>query len=175
MVRFEMLIIHWTTIGLLIALLLSVAWIDLATRIIPNWLCLVIAALGASDRLLSGPWWHLLESMTCATILFLFLLLLHARHLLGGGDVKLLVAMVIGLPLIGIFHLFMVMSLAGIVLSSLHLAMRHLPRPRLAPTGSWFLHRVYAVERWRILRHAPLPYGVAIACGGIFVLFNPGV
>ena len=34
--------------------------------------------------------------------------------------------------------------------------------------------RVYAIERWRHLRHAPLPYGVAIACGGIWTIFSQG-
>jgi prepilin peptidase CpaA len=52
--------------------------------------------------------------------------------------------------------------------------MRHLPYPNLAPAGSSLVRRVYAIERWRHLRHAPLPYGVAIAFGGIWTILSKG-
>jgi prepilin peptidase CpaA len=93
---------------------------------------------------------------------------------MGGGDVKLLVALAIGLPLPGLIQLLAITTLAGGVLALVHLIMRHLPHPRLAPAGSSVVRRVYAIERWRHLRHAPLPYGVAIACGGIWTIFSRG-
>jgi hypothetical protein len=31
---------------------------------------------------------------------------------------------------------------------------------------------VLSAERWRIARHGSLPYGVAIACGGIWVIVS---
>ena len=114
------------------------------------------------------------RSLIVATILLLLLLVIYQRGWIGGGDVKLLVALAIGLPLMGVIELLTITALAGGVLALVHLMMRLLPYPRLAPAGSSFVRRVYAIERWRHLRHAPLPYGVAIACGGIWTVFNQG-
>lgn len=93
---------------------------------------------------------------------------------MGGGDVKLLVVLAIGLPLMGTIQMLTITALVGGVLALVHLMMRNLPSPRLAPAGSSLLRRVYVVERWRHLRHAPLPYGVAVACGGIWAIFSKG-
>jgi prepilin peptidase CpaA len=155
-----------------ILLLLYIATIDVATRLIRNEICLMLALLGIVSQLASPM--QIAESLIAATILFLLLLVIHARGLIGGGDVKLLVALAIGLPLMGVIQLLTITALAGGVLALVHLMMRLLPYPRLAPAGSSFVRRVYAIERWRHLRHAPLPYGVAIACGGIWTVFSQG-
>jgi len=78
--------------------------------------------------------------------------------------------MAIGLSFPSLLQLLTAMSLAGGVIALLHLALRGLPRPTLPPVGSSFVRRIYAIERWRNLRRAPLPYGVAIAAGGIWIL-----
>ncbi|MDA9410575.1 pilus assembly protein CpaA [Bradyrhizobium sp. CCBAU 45384] len=156
-----------------IVLLLYVATIDVATRLIRNDVCLVLALLGIAGQLDSPL--QLAESLIAGAILFLLLFMIYQRGWIGGGDVKLLVALAIGLPLTGIVQLLTVTALAGGVLALVHLMMRLLPYPRLAPAGSSFARRVYAVERWRHLRHAPLPYGVAIACGGIWTIFSRGL
>ncbi|GLR86594.1 A24 family peptidase [Bradyrhizobium iriomotense] len=155
-----------------ILLLLYVATIDVATRLIRNEICLALALLGIAGQLTSPT--HFVESLISATILFLLLFMIYQRGLIGGGDVKLLVALAIGLPLTGVIQLLTITALAGGVLALVHLMMRLLPYPRLAPAGSSLVRRVYAVERWRHLRHAPLPYGVAIACGGIWTIFSKG-
>jgi prepilin peptidase CpaA len=151
-----------TALCLEILLLVYVAMIDIATRLIRNEICLALALLGIAGHY--GSPMQVVESLIAATILFLLLLVIYQRGWMGGGDVKLLVALAIGLPL-----------LAGGVLAVVHLMMRLLPYPRLAPAGSSFVRRVYAIERWRHLRHAPLPYGVAIACGGIWTIFSQGL
>ena len=156
-----------------ILLLLYIATIDIATRLIPNELCAALALLGIAGQLASPM--QVAYSMVVATILLLLLLVIHAREWIGGGDVKLLVALAIGLPLTGVIQLLTITALAGGVLALMHLMMRQLPYPRLAPAGSSLLRRVYAVERWRHLRHAPLPYGVAIACGGIWTILSKGL
>jgi prepilin peptidase CpaA len=154
-----------------IGLLLTAAWYDVASRLIPDQIGLGLAAIGIIIRLLAGPL-ALAESLAVTTILFFILLLLHKHRVLGGGDVKLLVALAIGLAPMHVVHLFTVTALAGGVLCTIHLALRNLPRPHRVATKS-ILRRVYIAERWRILRRWPLPYGVAIACGGIWaVLLN---
>ena len=162
-----------TTSFLQILLLLYVATIDIATRLIRNEICLALALLGIAGQIASPM--QVAESLIAATILFALLMVIYQRGGMGGGDVKLLVALAIGLPLMGVIQLLTITALAGGVLALVHLMMRVLPSPRLAPAGSSFLRRVYAIERWRHLRHAPLPYGVAIACGGIWTVFSRGI
>ena len=156
-----------------ILLLLHVATTDIATRLIRNEVCLALALLGIAGQLASPM--QLAESLAAATVLFLLLLVVYQRRMIGGGDVKLLVVLALGLPLVGVIQLLTVTAFAGGVLALVHLMMRNLPSPRLAPAGSSVVRRVYAVERWRHLRHAPLPYGVAIACGGIWAIFSKGI
>jgi prepilin peptidase CpaA len=169
-------LMNWITPAALfleILLLLYVAVIDIATRLIQNEICLVLALLGIAGQFASQT--HVTESLFVATILFLLLIVIYQRGWIGGGDVKLLVALAIGLPLVGVIQLLTITALAGGVLALAHLMMRRLPYPRLAPAGSSLVRRVYAVERWRNLRHAPLPYGAAIACGGIWTVFSQGL
>ncbi|MBR0801118.1 prepilin peptidase [Bradyrhizobium jicamae] len=155
-----------------IALLLYVATIDIATRSIRNEICLALALLGIAGQLASPT--EIIQSLVAAAILLLLLFVIYQRGMIGGGDVKLLVALAVGLPLTGVIQLLTVTALAGGGLAVLHLLMRLLPNPRLAPAGSSVVRRVYAIERWRHLRQAPLPYGVAIACGGIWTILSKG-
>src|SRR5712675_825109 len=156
-----------------ILLLVYVAMIDIATRLIRNEICLALALLGVVSQIASPM--QVAESLIAATILLLLLLVIYQRGWMGGGDVKLLVALAIGLPLMGVMQLLTITALAGGVLAMVHLMLRRLPYPRLAPAGSSLVRRVYAIERWRNLRQAPLPYGVAIACGGIWTIFSRGL
>src|SRR3954447_6538859 len=156
-----------------ILLLLHVAMIDIATRLIRNEICLALALLGIASQLSSPV--QVAGSLIAATILLALLLVIYQRGMIGGGDVKLLVALAMGLPLIGVMQLLTITALAGGVLAVLHLMMRLLPNPKLAPAGASFVRRVYTIERWRHLRQAPLPYGVAIACGGIWTIFSQGL
>lgn len=170
-----MRLMNWiapTALFLEILLLLYVATIDVATRLIHNEICLTLAGLGIASQFAGQA--HVVESLLAATILFLLLTFVYERGWMGGGDVKLLVALAIGLSFTGVIQLLTVTALAGGVLALAHLMMRRLPVPRPAPAGSSFLRRVYAVERWRNLRQAPLPYGAAIAFGGIWTAFSRG-
>jgi prepilin peptidase CpaA len=162
-----------STVSILeILLLLYVATMDIATRLIRNEICLALALLGIVGQLAGSM--QVAQSLVATTILFLLLFVIYQWGRIGGGDVKLLVALAIGLPLPGVIQLLTITALAGGVLALVHLMMRLLPYPRLAPAGSSLVRRVYAIERWRHLRHTPLPYGVAIACGGIWTAFSKG-
>jgi prepilin peptidase CpaA len=155
-----------------VLLLLYVAAADIAARLIRNEVCLALALLGIVSQLDNPS--QVAQSLIVAAILFALLLVIYVPGWMGGGDVKLLVAVAIGLPMMGVFELLTITALAGGVLAMVHLVMRLLPSPNLAPADSSLLRRVYAVERWRHLRHAPLPYGVAIACGGIWSVLSKG-
>ena len=158
-----------------ICLLFYVAMTDIALRLIPNEVCLALAVLGIGGVLFAEPLKLIVESLAVAGGFFLLLLVLHSRRWVGGGDVKLLVALAIGLPFTGLMQLLTRVALVSLVLALVHLLMRRLPYPNVPPVGSSFLRRAYAVERWRNLRHAPLPYGVAIAFGGVWTVLSHGV
>src|SRR6476646_6849226 len=132
--------------------------IDIATRLIRNEFCLALALLGIAGQFASPM--QVAQSLIAAAILLLLLLVIYTRGWIGGGDVKLLVSLAIGLPLTGVIQLLAITALVGGVLAMVHLLMRFLPYPKLAPAGSSLVRRVYAEERWRHLRRAPLPYGV---------------
>src|SRR6266480_3876541 len=94
-----------------ILLLLYVATIDIATRLIRNEICLVLALLGIAGQFASPM--QVAESLIAATILLALLLVIYQRGWIGGGDVKLLVALAIGLPLMGVIQLLTITALAG--------------------------------------------------------------
>ncbi|HEY8611934.1 MAG TPA: prepilin peptidase, partial [Roseomonas sp.] len=96
-------------------LLALAAWRDLATRLIPDTLPGTIALLGLLLRASEGMA-ELGISVAIALLLFLFLALLHSRGMLGGGDVKLLSAVALGLAPLAIWDFIFATALAGGVL-----------------------------------------------------------
>ena len=160
---------------LFVVLLLCAAWNDVATRLIPDCLPIGVAILGGLTRLMVGPT-ALAVSFAVALGVFLFLVLLHARGVLGGGDVKLAAAVCLGLSPVAAWRFIVVTALAGGVLGVLHLIGRMAlrggaPLPPM-PRGSSLPLRVLRTERWRIARHGSLSYGLAIACGGIWAILE---
>lgn len=156
------------------ALLLLAAWCDLATRTIPDGVSLALAFLGLTTRALEGlaP---AAFSLLAAACLFAALVPLHARGAFGGGDIKLVTAVAVGLAPLSTLDFLIATVMAGGALAFLYLAFRLLPRPSpLAPRPrAWAPRKVLALERRRLGRPGPLPYAVAIAAGGVFTLIEP--
>lgn len=152
---------------LLTALILGVAaWFDLATRLIPDRCSVALLIVGVAERLSIGPI-AAATSLGCALLLGLFFLVLHARGMIGGGDVKLIVALAAGTAPIALWDLIFAIVMAGGVLSLVYFVLyRVAPRPALRPHAPLPV-RVVIVESNRIARRGPLPYAVAIAAGAI--------
>jgi prepilin peptidase CpaA len=135
-----------------IAVFVAAAATDLRSRRIPNGLVLALAALGLARIALSVyvtgalPYADLLVALA----VFAAGALTFHLGLLGGGDVKLMAAGALwtGAALTGAF--LMTTMLAGGVLAAVYLARGRLSGPR---TG----------ER----KPSTLPYGIAIAAGGV--------
>lgn len=141
----------------LLPLILAAGW-DLACFRIPNRLTLGMALLFPLAALLvpaQVAWgWHLAAGIG----VFVAGAGLFALGMMGGGDVKLMSAATLwlGLPNLGSFMLLV--SLVGAALTIALLGLRTLP-----------------LEGWRqrpaVLRpQAGIPYGVAIAIGGILLV-----
>jgi len=146
---------------LVFPILVSVAAIfDASSMIIPNWLNALIAALFvpialAAQMDISAIGWNLgLGVVVFAVGAGLFFL-----RVMGGGDVKMIAtcSVWLGLPMMMQFLLFT--AIAGGALAAVALLSR-----RIAPVGvsevGW--------TRWLTVRRSGVPYGIAIAAGGIF-------
>jgi prepilin peptidase CpaA len=148
------------------AILAIAAWCDLATRTIPDRLSLALLALGLGSRLLEGPT-AALSSTAVALLVGLGFLFLHARGMIGGGDVKLIVALAAGLAPTDVPALLFAIGLAGGVLAIAYLALSQvMPKPALRPHAALPL-RIAALEAHRIARRGPMPYALAIATGAV--------
>jgi prepilin peptidase CpaA len=138
---------------LLIVLLLIASWTDIRTRTISNELNTAIAILAVIWWWLSGEpiWPDIASRIGIALIVFAIFAGLFAIRMMGGGDVKMIAALALWLPLPELMTMLIVMALAGGAIT-LFLIIRH---------------------RWRQNEGRPeIPYGVAIAIGGVWVIAN---
>jgi len=157
--------------GIAVLLLLAAAWNDLATRLIPNRLSLLVAGVAGAIQLPNGPL-AAAAAAGVAALLFAALAVPFAYGMLGGGDVKLAPAVALGFTPAGTWDFVVLTAAAGGMLGLLYIALSRLvpaPTTPIRP-GAPLLQRVLAAERRRIHRRAGMPYGVAIAAGGVAIL-----
>ena len=138
-------------IAILAAMLIVAATGDLRTRTIPNWLNGAIALGAIPFWLVSGlsVWPDMAIQIGVALAVFAVFALAFHLGAMGGGDVKMVAALALWLPLGAVLKLLVIMSIAGGVLT---VAM--LVRHRLAKSG----------------QELEIPYGVAIAFGGFWLI-----
>ncbi len=129
------------------------AWADIRTRTISNELNATIALLAIAFWFVVGEavWPDLAIRIGIAVGLFLLFAVLFLMRWMGGGDVKMIGALALWLPLPALVAMLTVMALAGGVIA-LVLLIR---------------------QKWRPNAEKPeVPYGVAIALGGLWVIAN---
>ncbi len=138
-------------VAVLAAMLIVAATGDLRSRRIPNWLNLAIAVTAIPFWWMSGLslWPDVAIQIGIAAGVFVFFALLFQLGMMGGGDVKLLAALGLWLPLASVVKLLVIMSLAGGVLTLIFMA-----RKRRANAGG----------------ETEVPYGVAIAFAGMWLI-----
>jgi prepilin peptidase CpaA len=137
---------------LLLAAALVVAAIgDIRSRTIPNWLTLGIALAAIPFWWMSdlGLWPDIAIRIGIALFIFAIFAAAFAAGMMGGGDVKLLAAIALWLQPGAVMLLLVIMALAG---GALTLAM--VIRQKLAKRSD----------------HLQIPYGVAIAFGGLWLI-----
>ena len=161
--------ISWPFFFVATVLLGAAAWRDVSTRTIPDPVCGMLATAGFASRCILGGSEAVL-SLAVALGLFVVLLAVALRGLMGGGDVKLAAAMAVGMPPALAWDFVFTTAMVGGLLGLGYLAGPWLvARPQ--PTGQVsLLRRIIRIEAWRVRRRGPVPYGVAIAGGGILVM-----
>ncbi|HEX8669428.1 MAG TPA: prepilin peptidase [Allosphingosinicella sp.] len=141
----------WILIALLACALALAAVGDWRTRIIPNWLNATIALLAIPFWIASGLalWPDMAVHVAVAAGVFALFAVAFHFGAMGGGDVKMAAALALWLPPLAVVKLLMVMSIAGGVLT-LAMLIPH----RIAKTAG----------------QPEIPYGVAIAFGGFWLI-----
>lgn len=143
--------ISWILLVALTAMLLAACWCDLRARNIPNALNLAIALLAIPFWWSIGLalWPDVAFQLGVAALVFGLFAIAFALGVMGGGDVKLVAAIALWLPAQSVMALLFIMSVAG---GALTLAM--LIRHKLG----------------RKAGQLEIPYGVAIAFGGLWLI-----
>ena len=169
--------IAWVPEAMILACLSVAVATDLASRIIPNRLVLLVLCAGIALRLLSasGPLW--LDLLGPIAVLAAFSLL-ASSNFVGWGDAKLIAALSVAVPADRLLTLLIAIALAGGVLSCIYLASRVFLRRSAAPASPALpcpgrlslLFRVADRERGRIIAGEPMPYAVAILGGVTYTL-----
>jgi prepilin peptidase CpaA len=140
--------------GVLALLLLSAGIEDARTREIANWKNIAIALLAPLWWWVHGMavWPDVALQIGIALLVFAFFAGAFALGQMGGGDVKLIGALALWLPVVPLMWMLVIMSLLGGALTLLLVA-----------------------EKWIRRGGKPLeiPYGVAIAIAALLVLREP--
>ena len=166
-------------------LLIVGAYIDVRRFIIPNWINLSLLVLGVGFAVLT-PTFSWVTNLATAVAVFLSGAIFYQFRLFGGGDVKLLSVLSFWAGLPNLFPLFFVMALSGGLLSAIYLlkgfVQRRSEAGRLSLAESATLLHADMAEGGSaaVLQRArssdvfrqPIPYGVAIAVGGLYVLIS---
>lgn len=144
---------HFILLGALTLLLLVAAVGDWRTRTIENWLNLIIA-LGAPLWWWAngeGLWPNVAIHFAIAAVAFVAFTAMFAIGAMGGGDVKLITALALWFPLVPFVMLLTAMALVGGVLT---------------------VAMVIRQNRLNLEGRPEVPYGIAIAAGGLWTVGN---
>lgn len=149
----NMVTLEYGLLAGLATLLLIAAITDWRSRLINNWLTGTIAITAPLYwwATWNGLWPEVAIQIGMALVIFAVFAAFFALGAMGGGDVKLLTALALWLPLFAMIKLLFIMSIIGGVLTVLMLA----------------------IHKWqRALGKPEIPYGIAISLAGLWVMIE---
>jgi prepilin peptidase CpaA len=163
--------VQTTILVLAIAVLAIIAFADMRTRCIPNALSITVATLGLIRMILVYDAVAAGQTLAAGTAVFTGVFLLFSRGIVGGGDAKLVAATTLLIGYHDLFGFLFLMSLFGGALALAIVAqdkIRHQPlilcRPgRISSTTQGGGDSIATAP-------STVPYGVAIAAGGMITL-----
>lgn len=138
---------------------------DIVRLKIPNWVSLAIALSFAPALVLIGG--GLLYYLLPAVVVFVITYFLFSAGALGGGDSKMMAALALWVGLKGLPLFLLLMSFSGGALALLAIV---IGKRKLFAGAKW--------SRWISELHEgrrPVPYGIAIAIGGIWASLAAGL
>jgi prepilin peptidase CpaA len=134
-------------------MLIIAALSDLRNRTIPNWLTGALA-LGALPVWLAAGmqfWPAMAIQLGIAALAFGIFATMFYLGAMGGGDVKLIGALALWLPLVWLIQMLLIMSLIGGVIT----------------LGMWIGHKARKSRE-----KLEVPYGIAIAIAGLWAIYE---
>lgn len=141
-----------------LALCIYGALTDIASLTIPNWVNGAIAALGLVAIAASGlPLSEMGLYLLIGVIAFVISFVLFSFGLYGGGDAKMIPAVVLWLGPVGLAPFLFGMAFVGGAIALVGLCAKYAPLPEGSPV--WITNVLSKGEG--------LPYGVAIAAGAL--------
>ena len=150
--------------GIFIFAMSFAAYKDLTTMTIPNWISLLILFTFFAFLPFAWQGWAIFgEHMLVGLCVFLFGFALFAAGWLGGGDAKMMAATSFWWQWPDLMIYVIYTAVAGGALAALILISRKII-PSYALSYPW-LHKLVKIEK-------DMPYGVALAIGGILTLMN---
>jgi prepilin peptidase CpaA len=150
-----------------IALFVVAAYGDIKSLRIPNGLVIAVAALGVIRLAVIGDLNIALYTVGASVLVFIVAFLLFWRGLVGGGDAKLMTATALLVGYHNLFSFLVLMSLCGVLVTLAVLV-----------TGfrGWRSQVDVGSPEPQPKARLAVPYGVAIAGGGIVtLLFQPSL
>jgi prepilin peptidase CpaA len=168
-------VISTSALAIIFCALLASSLIDLKQRIIPDELAILVAVCGLCACLATRSS-ELGLSLLIAAGVFFALALCHRCNWLGGGDVKLISALSLAMPVHQVGTLMVEISVAGAILCCVYLTagfalktFRTKPAgqtPPSTPFRGWV-----RLESERIMAGRSVPYAVAILGGFVYHAF----
>lgn len=158
-------------VALLVACMLLVMYLDVTKFTIPNWLNATVLILYPLMFLFTPHPVSWQEALIVFGITFVCGVLVFAARVMGGGDIKLIMALAPWLGYKAVLPFYFNMALAGGALGVFILVTR--------PVVVYAFGRMNKLEKLpRLynfsggLRHYPMPYGVAIAISFLILLLT---
>jgi prepilin peptidase CpaA len=168
---FTQQVILWCCGGLLLWAAVS----DLRSYLIPNRICLAIAALYPVYWLagyLGGLPVDWSGGVLAAALIFAAGFALFSVGVIGGGDVKLFSAVALWTGLNWLFMLVLIVGLAGGILSLAIVGAKAATLIRLPADIRAVAYPNGPFGTFRAILKTPAPYGAAIAFGGLFIIYR---
>lgn len=155
-------------IVLLSFLLIYSTIVDIIARTVSNKIVLAIIIFSFTLAIMRHD---LIKMVIISAVIFSILLLFWYLGWLGGGDVKLISAIVLGLAPEQVLAFILAVSLCGGILAIVYGICKKLvgPPPKLLPVDRFA--RIVRIEWWRIHRGVSIPYVCAIFAGYLFSVF----
>jgi prepilin peptidase CpaA len=163
--------VQTTILVLAIAILAIIAFADMRTRRIPNALSIAVATLGLIRMILVHDPVVASQTLAAGAAVFAAAFLLFSRGIVGGGDAKLVAATVLLIGYHDLFGFLFLMSLFGGALALAILArdkIRH--QPLILSRPGKISSTTQAGGDSMVAAQSTVPYGVAIAAGGMITL-----
>lgn len=151
-----MIAFAWPAALILVAVCAAGIWLDIRTRRLPNWLCLLALVTGLAATAMTGNWSAIGSHLVHVALALLAGMALFHFGVVGGGDAKFYAGIAAWFPLTLAINLLVSVSLAGLAAVLVWMAWRRLAGKKIRRNPETDADK--------------FPYGVAVGLGAIAMM-----